>query len=129
MTLHHISLHFPPSKFDAVLAFYLASLAPLGYRELSRPAARVVGIGVPVTGPDFWIHGHRSESSEDDQQREKVHVAFRAGDQDQVHVFYTAALAAGGVCNGPPGPRPEYSSEYYGAFVLDPAGNNIEACL
>lgn len=79
MPLHHISLHFPPSKFDAVLTFYLAALAPLGYRELSRPGPRIIGLGVPATGPEFWIHGHGNENTcEDDQQKEKVHAAFRA---------------------------------------------------
>ncbi|MBV9465503.1 MAG: VOC family protein, partial [Solirubrobacterales bacterium] len=56
-----------------------------------------------------------------------VHVAFAADRRDQVDAFYAAALAAGGRDNGAPGPRPEYSPGYYGAFVLDPDGNNVEA--
>lgn len=48
-------------------------------------------------------------------------------DRNVIHTFYTAALNAGGKCNGPPGPRPQYTRTYYAAFVIDPAGNNIEA--
>jgi predicted lactoylglutathione lyase len=56
-----------------------------------------------------------------------MHVAFKAESREQVHVFYQAALQAGGKDNGPPGPRAGVDN-YYGAFVLDPDGNNIEAC-
>ncbi len=56
-----------------------------------------------------------------------VHVCFAAENREQVDAFYAAALAAGGRDNGAPGPRPEYSPGYYGAFVLDPDGHNIEA--
>eukprot|EP01043_Picozoa_sp_COSAG02_P006328 COSAG02_NODE_179_length_31090_cov_49.813785_19_plen_152_part_00 len=55
------------------------------------------------------------------------HLAFGVSDVAQVDAFHTAALAAGGTCNGPPGPRPAYGPKYYAAFVTDPAGNNIEA--
>jgi catechol 2,3-dioxygenase-like lactoylglutathione lyase family enzyme len=57
-----------------------------------------------------------------------VHVAFRADTRAVVDAFYKAALAAGGRDNGPPGPRPHYHDNYYGGFVLDPDGHNIEAC-
>jgi catechol 2,3-dioxygenase-like lactoylglutathione lyase family enzyme len=57
------------------------------------------------------------------------HIAFRAKSQEQVRLFYNAALAAGGKCNGSPGPRPQYTENYYAAFVLDPSGHNIEACF
>jgi len=56
-----------------------------------------------------------------------IHVAFRAKDQEQVREFYEAALAAGGKCNGAPGPRPQYTEHYYAAFIIDPSGHNIEA--
>lgn len=55
------------------------------------------------------------------------HIAFRAKSQQQVQQFYEAALAAGGQCNGAPGPRPQYTENYYAAFVIDPSGHNIEA--
>jgi catechol 2,3-dioxygenase-like lactoylglutathione lyase family enzyme len=57
-----------------------------------------------------------------------LHVAFRAENRAMVDAFHRAALAAGGKDNGPPGLRPHYHKDYYGAFVLDPDGNNIEAC-
>jgi predicted lactoylglutathione lyase len=56
-----------------------------------------------------------------------VHVAFAADRREQVDGFYEAAIAAGGRDNGSPGLRPEYSDDYYAAFVLDPDGHNIEA--
>lgn len=55
------------------------------------------------------------------------HIAFRAKSHEQVHQFYEMALAAGGKDNGPPGPRPQYTKNYYAAFILDPNGHNIEA--
>jgi len=56
-----------------------------------------------------------------------VHIAFGCADHATVDAFHSAALSAGGTCNGPPGPRTEYPPSYYGAFVLDPDGNNVEA--
>jgi predicted lactoylglutathione lyase len=56
-----------------------------------------------------------------------VHVAFAAGNRAEVDAFYQAAIAAGGKDNGPPGLRAHYHSTYYGAFVLDADGNNVEA--
>lgn len=70
--------------------------------------------------PSYWIDGSRAGINQ-------MHVAFRASGKGAVHAFYSAALAAGGKDNGPPGPR-EGVENYYGAFVLDPDGNNIEAC-
>lgn len=80
----------------------------------------VLGYGVPPK-PDFWIH-------EGEPQSPRVHIAFRAENRAQVRAFYEAAIRAGGTDNGPPGPRPHYHENYYGAFVLDPDGHNIEAC-
>ncbi len=106
-------------------AFYERALAPLGYQVLMEipkeftGGAAVLGYGVPPK-PDFWtLEGTPNEP--------RVHVAFRAESPKQVDEFYAAALAAGGRDNGPPGPRPRYHEGYYGAFVLDPDGHNIEA--
>jgi len=55
------------------------------------------------------------------------HIAFRVKSQEQVQQFYEEALAAGGKCNGAPGPRPQYTENYFAAFVIDPSGHNIEA--
>ena len=106
--------------------FYEQALAPLGYAVLMVvPPERtggvvVLGMGVPPK-PDFWLH-------EGTPQKPRLHVAFRADNREAVDAFYRAAIAAGGTDNGPPGLRPHYHEDYYGAFVLDPDGNNIEAC-
>ena len=105
-------------------AFYEKALAPLGYRVMMDIPKEytgglvVFGMGVPPK-PDFWV----SEGA----PKDKLHIAFRAEDRAQVDAFYAAAIAAGGTDNGPPGPRPQYHPDYYGAFVLDPDGHNIEA--
>ena len=105
--------------------FYEAALAPLGYRVLMEIPTEhtgglvVLGYGVPPK-PDFWVAQGSPETP-------RVHVAFRASSPAEVDTFYRAALAAGGRDNGPPGPRPHYHAGYYGAFVLDPDGHNVEA--
>jgi catechol 2,3-dioxygenase-like lactoylglutathione lyase family enzyme len=104
--------------------FYSRALAPLGYAMLMEipkefTGGRVVlGYGVPPAA-DFWL----AEGT----PAEPLHVAFRAGNRKQVDEFYAAAMAAGGKDNGAPGLRPHYHEHYYGAFVLDPDGHNIEA--
>ena len=105
--------------------FYEQALAPLGYSVLMEIPKEYTG-GTVVLGfgvapkPDFWL-------SEGTPNEPRLHVAFSAQDRKQVDEFYRAALAAGGKDNGPPGPRPHYHKDYYGAFVLDPDGHNIEA--
>ena len=97
-------------------AFYEKALAPLGYRVMMEIPKEhtggivVFGMGVAEGAP-----------------KEKLHIAFRAENHAQVDAFYKEAIAAGGTDNGPPGPRPHYHAGYYGAFVLDPDGHNIEA--
>lgn len=109
----------------AARAFYEATLAPLGYAVLREVPTQftggkvVLGLGV-APKPDFWI-------AEGPPNEPRVHIAFRAKSRAEVDAFYAAALAAGGRDNGPPGPRPHYHESYYGAFVLDPDGHNIEA--
>lgn len=113
------------SDFIKSKEFYQKALAPLGYQLLlDLPASvtkstDVAGFGEPPK-PDFWIsHGQ--------PQVPHVHIAFRASSKEQVDQFYSAAIKAGGKDNGKPGPRPHYHEGYYGAFVLDPDGHNIEA--
>jgi catechol 2,3-dioxygenase-like lactoylglutathione lyase family enzyme len=101
----------------ACKGFYNTALEPLGYRVF-REWEEHIGFGAPF--PDFWI-SRRGEPSA------PVHVCFRAPDRATVDAFYKAALAAGGRDNGAPGVRPHYHEHYYGAFVLDPEGNNVEA--
>ena len=99
-------------------AFYKAVLAPLGY-AIIREYDEFAGFGVPPK-PDFWIGQGKPNDP-------PIHIAFRADSRAIVDAFYAAALAAGGRDNGPPGLRPRYHENYYGAFVRDPDGHNIEA--
>jgi catechol 2,3-dioxygenase-like lactoylglutathione lyase family enzyme len=113
------------SDFPTSRKFFQAALAPLGYKMLMELTAEQTGgyegagFGVPPK-PDFWL-------SKGVAQRPPVHIAFRAASRADVDAFYQAALAAGGRDNGGPGLRSHYHPNYYGAFVLDPDGNNIEA--
>jgi catechol 2,3-dioxygenase-like lactoylglutathione lyase family enzyme len=112
------------SDFQKSKSFYLKALAPLGYqliKELPTNIAPqgVAGLGVPPF-PDFWVTGGPLSPS-------SRHIAFRAASRAQVDAFYQAARAAGGRDNGPPGIRAHYHPNYYGAFVFDPDGYNIEA--
>jgi catechol 2,3-dioxygenase-like lactoylglutathione lyase family enzyme len=105
--------------------FYTQALAPLGYKLLVDMSAAEVGVdgvgfGEPPK-PDFWIIGGGMITSP------RVHLAFRAATRAAVDAFYKVAIAAGGRDNGPPGLRQHYHPNYYGAFVLDPDGHNIEA--
>ena len=121
--LDHIGLTV--SDFARARAFYSAALAPLALGVVMEVTAEQTGgtahagFGAPGQ-PFFWIGSgpHRSGP---------LHVAFSAPDRATVAAFHRAALAAGGTDNGPPGLRPHYHANYYGAFVLDPDGNNIEA--
>jgi catechol 2,3-dioxygenase-like lactoylglutathione lyase family enzyme len=102
-------------------AFYVQALIPLGFSEILpwRAAGREIAFGLEEA-PDFAISTrYHSDAS--------MHIAFAADRREQVDAFYAAAIAAGGDDNGPPGPRPAYSEGYYGAFVLDPDGHNVEA--
>ena len=93
-------------------------LTPLGYAEIM---ALPEGVGFGREGkPGFWIALR-------DEPHTKVHVAFGAPERKTVDAFHEAALEAGGQDNGAPGLREMYHPHYYGAFVLDPDGNNIEA--
>ncbi len=110
--------------FGTAKAFYAAALAPLGVSYLFTVPPEHTG-GVKVGGfgtdrPRFWIN-------EGGPQSPPVHFAFTANTRESVDAFHAAALQAGGTDNGPPGLRPHYHADYYGAFVLDPDGNNIEA--
>jgi catechol 2,3-dioxygenase-like lactoylglutathione lyase family enzyme len=112
------------SDFEKSKEFYRTALRPIGYQLLVEFAAAVTG-HVDVAGfgeapkPDFWI-------SRGTPNKPPIHVAFRVGSRAAVDAFYAAALAAGGRSNGPPGLRPHYHANYYGAFVLDFDDHNIE---
>lgn len=112
------------SDFDRSKIFYDEAMAPLGASLLFMVPAEHTG-GVKVGGygrerPTFWLH-------EADHSAHRQHIAFTARSRAEVDAFYAAALAAGGKDNGAPGLRPHYHPDYYGAFVFDPDGYNIEA--
>jgi catechol 2,3-dioxygenase-like lactoylglutathione lyase family enzyme len=117
---------FPVSDFERSKAFYLKALAPLDYSLVmemmqERPPGEAPAAGFGAKGkPDFWIGGEGGLDK-------PLHVAIVAKDRATVDAFYKAAIAAGGRDNGAPGIRPHYHANYYGAFVLDPDGHNIEA--
>lgn len=108
---------------DASTRFYQAALASLGHVLCSRDEASA-GLG-PENAPSLWLHAAKKNPN-----RDGVHIAFRASTRAAVDAFHQAGLGAGGRDNGAPGLRPEYSPNYYAAFLLDPDGNNVEAvCL
>jgi catechol 2,3-dioxygenase-like lactoylglutathione lyase family enzyme len=119
--LDHIGVSV--SDFATSRDFYAHALAALGLQKLmeyedpdGRPQAGFGAGGKPF----FWIGGS-------DRPRGGTHIAFEAESRAEVEEFYKAAIEAGGRDNGGPGLRPHYHENYYGAFVLDPDGNNIEA--
>jgi catechol 2,3-dioxygenase-like lactoylglutathione lyase family enzyme len=99
--------------------FYDSALRPLGVTRLYGDGDRFAGYGVNPKA-FFWI-GIRNKP------QTGSHIAFAANDRATVDRFYEAAVAAGGKDNGPPGIRAHYDPDYYGAFVLDPDGHNVEA--
>jgi catechol 2,3-dioxygenase-like lactoylglutathione lyase family enzyme len=104
--------------YEASNRFYVDALRPLGY-EVILEFEKMAGLGREGK-PELWI-GQRDEPTAN------VHVALASPDRNTVDEFYNAALAAGGRDNGRPGLRPVYHEQYYGAYVFDPDGNNIEA--
>lgn len=116
--LDHLGINV--SDYDRSRAFYERALAPLGVSVLMEPIPGTCGFGRDGK-PAFWITDQRTPSTEN------VHVAFTAPDRATVDAFHAAALEAGGTDNGGPGIRELYHPSYYGAFVRDPDGNNVEA--
>ena len=113
------------SDFERSKKFYQIALAAIGYELLAEFPASVTGhtdvAGFGEEGkPDFWI-------SKGTPNQPPIHVAFRVSERAVVDAFYSAAMQAGCRDNGKPGLRPHYHPNYYGAFVLDPDGHNIEA--
>ena len=120
--IDHIT--FGVTNFARSTAFYDRAFEPLGVTRLFDVPLEHSG-GVSTTGygddrPWFWL-------AEQDATKGKLHIALQARSRADVDAFYAAAIAAGGRDNGKPGVRPHYHPNYYGAFVLDPDGHNIEA--
>jgi catechol 2,3-dioxygenase-like lactoylglutathione lyase family enzyme len=116
--LDHLSIQC--SDMNASAAFYDAVLEPLGGSRLMDFGV-AIGYGI-APKPDFWIGAFNSG----DGFRES-HIAFTAADRATVHAFFDAAVAAGAEVLHEPRRWPEYHENYYGAFVRDPDGNNVEA--
>lgn len=118
--LDHIGITV--NDYEKSKAFYQKALASLGY-ELLIEVQGFAGFGPKETGgaiANFWMHQSETPTA-------NIHIAFKAESRELVDRFYEAAIAAGGKCNGKPGIREIYHPNYYGAFVLDPNGYNIEA--
>lgn len=121
--LDHIGLTV--ADYGRSRAFFDATLKPLGIAVMMEVTAEQTGghahcgYGAEMK-PFFWFGTGGPATA-------GVHVAFTAQDRATVDAFYVAALAAGGRDNGPPGIRAHYHPNYYGAFVLDPDGHNVEA--
>jgi catechol 2,3-dioxygenase-like lactoylglutathione lyase family enzyme len=115
--LDHVTIGV--SDVERSTAFYDQALSPLGIERLHAEGATFVGYGSDGRA-FFWI-GLR------EAVRTGTHIAFTAADRDTVERFHKAGLAAGGRDNGPPGLRAHYHANYYGAFILDPDGHNVEA--
>ncbi len=116
---------FSVSDLDKARKFYELALAPLGIAVLMDVTPEMTGgedsyVGFGSDLPFFWIGSGAKHAS-------GIHVAFTAPNRATVDAFYQAAIAAGGQDNGGPGLRPHYHEHYYGAFVLDPDGHNVEA--
>jgi len=106
-------------------AFYEKILGVIGYKQnITNEKKTFYGFG-PGETPFFEI----VQSSQERPAHEKIHVAFKTKNKDQVNEFYKIALENGAKDNGEPGPREEYSPTYYAAFVIDPDENNLELCL
>ena len=124
--IDHLSTY--ATDFSVTRAFYEAALTRLGYSVQFEMALDsdpdLPGRRACAFGPDgksvFWVIEVRDVAS-------PRHIAFSAPDRQAVAAFHEAALASGGTDNGAPGPRPIYHEHYYGSFVTDPDGNNVEA--
>lgn len=118
--LDHVGIEV--SDLERSKAFYEKALEPIGI-GLMMEFEGALGFGKETEHgpkPSFWIHARGRPAVSG------AHIAFGARDTDQVDAFHAAALAAGASDNGAPGPRPVYHPGYYGAFILDPDGNNVE---
>jgi catechol 2,3-dioxygenase-like lactoylglutathione lyase family enzyme len=121
--IDHTGIHV--SDFESSKKFYSEALGAIGYTLIVEFPASVTGhadvAGFGENGkPDFWVISGAPN-------KPPLHVAFRCNNRDAVDAFHKAALAAGGSDNGKPGLRPHYHPNYYGAYVHDADGHNIEA--
>jgi catechol 2,3-dioxygenase-like lactoylglutathione lyase family enzyme len=121
MMLDHVGIEI--SHYEKSKAFYQKILAPLGYILIMEVEGYAgFGSNEKESGPiaQFWIHQGTAPAK-------TLHIAFKSKSRKAVDDFYNAALQAGAKDNGKPGLRKIYHENYYGAFILDPDGHNIEA--
>jgi catechol 2,3-dioxygenase-like lactoylglutathione lyase family enzyme len=119
VVVDHVSVGV--SDLPRSIEFYTRALAPLGFQPGGAWREDALEMSFGIEGAhDFAISLEYPTGA-------SIHVCFAADTREQVDAFHAAAIAAGGRDNGAPGLRPEYSADYYGAFVLDPDGHNIEA--
>jgi catechol 2,3-dioxygenase-like lactoylglutathione lyase family enzyme len=111
---------FAVADYARSKAFYERALAPLGFVLLTEPMGEAAGFG--RDGKASFLIEARGRPVQG-----SLHVAFAAKSRNLVDAFHAAAIAAGGNDNGAPGVREVYHPNYYGAYVLDPDGNNVEA--
>jgi catechol 2,3-dioxygenase-like lactoylglutathione lyase family enzyme len=126
-TLDHVGINV--TDFERSKAFYTKALAPLGI-TLIMEFGKAAGFGRGGK-PELWIGAGKTSYQSADQIHviTPVHVCLKANSRSDVDAFHRAALEAGGKDFGKPGLRPEYHASYYGAFVLDPDGHNVEAVI
>ena len=115
--LDHVTIGV--SDIGQSMKFYDRALHPLGIARLYGDGEQFAGYGISPKA-FFWIGSRNAPQT-------GAHIAFAAQDRATVDRFHDEAIAAGGKDNGQPGIRPHYHPDYYGAFVLDPDGHNIEA--
>jgi len=120
--ISHLSLG--TNNFQRAVAFYDRVLPTLGCQKMmEHPGAVAYG----KLYPEFWVQ--EPIDGQPASVGNGTHIAFQAPTKEAVHAFYEAALAAGAIDEGAPGPRPDYGEPYYGCFVRDPDGHKVEACF
>lgn len=118
--LSHVSVG--TNDMPRAVAFYDAVLPVLGCKKLMEFP---FGVAYGKQFPEFWVQ--LPIDGKPASVGNGTHVCFIAQSKEAVNAFHAAALAAGASDDGPPGPRPQYSPGYYGAFARDPDGHKVEA--
>lgn len=126
--LDHVSI--PVRDHARTIPFYDAVMAAIGLKRVKETNG-AIGYGRDAGWPMFWLEPAwlLPDTAKVARAGLGLHLSFRADTRDEVHAFHAAALAHGGRDAGQPGPRPQYSSGFYGAFALDPEGFKIEAVI
>ena len=120
--LHHVSIGV--ADVERAAQFYDAVLKKLGFKRVMEVMPYGIAYGLKM--PQFWVQLPHDQSAPSSSGN-GTHIAFNANSKAAVNAFHAAAVSAGGRDEGAPGPRPEYTPAYYGAFVRDLDGNKIEA--